>query len=288
MTGTVNGLVTDEWGFSAEIQLKDDSRYTSYAWYSDTHTGAFVADAAFELCPKDHPNGIYVVTGYAWMTVAISDTWAWAESPFPNVMEFTVSPMTTVTTLAPLPTVVGTLSTFSGKVSVTSPTTAGVVPDPAGRVAIETGSGDTWTPIGFGNPDATGAFAIPVGTVLPPGSQYRASYEGTKVSSPSRSSTQSIPTPPVVQPSPTVKVKAVSGRSKLKVDVNPNKGRKYWTFQVQRKKADGKTWKPLKTYKTYGSAEKRTINLPKGTYRVFVNPKFGYQGATSAEIVLKR
>ena len=99
---------------------------------------------------------------------------------------------------------------------------------------------------------------------------------------------QVVPTPPVVLPSPTVKVKAVSGRSKLKVDVNPNMGRKYWTFQVQRKNADGTTWKPLKTYKTYGSAEKRTINLPKGTYKVFVNPKFGYQGATSAEIVLKR
>jgi hypothetical protein len=239
------------------------------------------------LCPKDHPNGTYTVTGYAWMTVALSDTWAWVESQFPGGLEFAVSPMTTATTLAPQPTVVGSLSTFSGKVSVTTPTVAGVVPDPAGRVAIETGSGQTWTPIGFGNPDATGGFAIPVGTVLPPGSQYRASYMGTKISAPSLSSTQTIPTPPVVLPSPTVKVKAVSGRSKLKVDVNPNMGRKYWTFQVQRKKADG-SWKPLKTYRTLGSAEKRTINLPKGTYKVFVNPKFGYQGATSAEIVLKR
>jgi len=74
----------------------------------------------------------------------------------------------------------------------------------------------------------------------------------------------------------------------LKVDVNPNMGAKYWTFQVQRRDADG-SWKALKTYRTWGSTEKRTVNLRKGTYRVWVNPKFGYQGVMSAnEVTLKR
>jgi hypothetical protein len=96
------------------------------------------------------------------------------------------------------------------------------------------------------------------------------------------------PTPPAAQPIPKVKIKAVSSRSKLKVDVNPNMGSKYWTFQVQRKNADG-SWKALKTYRTWGSTEKRTVNLRKGTYRVWVNPKFGYQGAMSPnEVTLKR
>ncbi len=97
------------------------------------------------------------------------------------------------------------------------------------------------------------------------------------------------PVPPVSgQPSPVVRLKAVSGRSKLKVDVDPNKGGKYWTFQVQRKNADG-SWKALKTYRTKGSKEIRTVNLGKGTYRVWVNPKFGYQGVLSAtEVTLKR
>jgi hypothetical protein len=285
VTGSFNGLLTGEWSFWADITSKSDSRYSTFTWYGNDKSGSFAAKDAFELCPKDSPSGAYAVDGYIAVTADPSGIWAWVEVPFTT--EFTVSPMTTATTLAPFPTVIGSLSTFSGKVSVTSPTTTGLVPDPAGRVAIEAATGQTWTPIGFGNPDAAGFFAIPVGTVLPPGSQYRASYMGTKISGPSTSSTQTIPTPPVVQPAPTVKVKAVSGRSKLKVDVNPNMGRKYWTFQVQRKKADG-SWKPLKTYRTLGSAEKRTINLPKGTYKVFVNPKFGYQGATSAEITLKR
>ena len=95
-----------------------------------------------------------------------------------------------------------------------------------------------------------------------------------------------IPAPPL--PSPTVSAKAVRGSSKLYVNVNPNKGRKYWTFQVQRKNADG-SWTALKTYKTRGSKETRTVNLSKGTYRVWVNPKFSYQGAFSLnEVTLKK
>jgi hypothetical protein len=88
-------------------------------------------------------------------------------------------------------------------------------------------------------------------------------------------------------PAASVKAKAKSAKSKLYVDVNPNKGGGYWVFLVQRKQPDG-TWQALKTYKTKGSKETRTINLKKGTYRVFVNPKYGYQGAFSAEVYLKK
>jgi len=84
-----------------------------------------------------------------------------------------------------------------------------------------------------------------------------------------------------------VKVKAVSGKSKLYVDVNPNKGSGYWTFQVQRK-ASIDSWLTLKTYRTKGSKETRTVNLKKGTYRVWVNPKYNHQGAFSAEVYLKK
>jgi hypothetical protein len=37
-----------------------------------------------------------------------------------------------------------------------------------------------------------------------------------------------------------------------------------------------------------GSKETRTLNLKKGTYRVFVNPKYGYQGAVSDGVYLKK
>lgn len=89
-------------------------------------------------------------------------------------------------------------------------------------------------------------------------------------------------------PTPTVKVKAVSRRGKLKVDVNPNKGRKYWAFQVQRLAKDG-TWKDYrKPYRTKGKKETRTLNFRKGTYRVVVLPKFGYGSVESGQVRLRR
>ena len=114
----------------------------------------------------------------------------------------------------------------------------------------------------------------------------------------SPASAPSLPVTPLA-PVVTVKVKAVSGLSKLKVDVDPNRGTvaggtiderhiKYWTFKVQVRLADG-SWKTLKrTYRTLGSKETRTVNLKRGTYRVVVNPKYGYVGTTSAEVRLKK
>lgn len=48
------------------------------------------------------------------------------------------------------------------------------------------------------------------------------------------------------------------------------------------------SWTPLKTYKTQGNAETRTINLKKGTYRVVVFAKYGYAQTTSASVYLKK
>ena len=79
-------------------------------------------------------------------------------------------------------------------------------------------------------------------------------------------------TPPVTTPVPaapvptaTAAVRAAKSRSYLFLDVEPNKGSGYWKVQVQRKKSDG-SWKSLKSYRTRGAQERRTINLPKGTY----------------------
>ena len=92
-----------------------------------------------------------------------------------------------------------------------------------------------------------------------------------------------------VTPAPTtsVKVRAVSKQSKLRVDVNPNKGSGYWKFQVQKQRASG-SWKSLKTYRTKGSKEIHTINLKRGTYRVLVKPKYGYGATTSGLVSLRR
>ena len=99
----------------------------------------------------------------------------------------------------------------------------------------------------------------------------------------------SRPPPATISP-PTVavSVKAVSGRSKLHIDVNPNKGKGHWTFTVQRKAKNG-SWGPYqKTYKTLGRRETRTINLPKGTYRVVIRAKYGFAETTSTAVTLKR
>ena len=95
------------------------------------------------------------------------------------------------------------------------------------------------------------------------------------------------PAPVAAAPVAAVKVKPISKRGKLRVNVNPNKGTGYWTFRVQRLTKDG-TWGTLaRTYRTAGRSETRTLNLTKGTYRVLINPKYGYQGATSSPVALR-
>ena len=102
------------------------------------------------------------------------------------------------------------------------------------------------------------------------------------------------PSTPAAQPTAappakvaTITVKAVSGRSKLFIDVDPNKGKGYWQVMIQRKA--GKVWKALpKVYRTKGSAETLTVNLPKGSYRAVVLPKYTHAGATSGSVTLKR
>ena len=77
-----------------------------------------------------------------------------------------------------------------------------------------------------------------------------------------------------------------SGRV-LHVNVNPNKGRSYWRFRVERLNGTGR-WVPKKTYRTHGSKEMRTINLKKGTYRVVVLAKHGYQNTPSQPVTLRK
>ena len=106
-------------------------------------------------------------------------------------------------------------------------------------------------------------------------------------SDPSTPSTEVTPEAVVPPPTVTVTIRATSGGTRLYVDVDPKIGRDYWTFQVQRKQGEN-LWQTLGTYRTEGSAETRTLNLPEGTYRVVVNPEYGYLGATSTEAYLRK
>lgn len=92
--------------------------------------------------------------------------------------------------------------------------------------------------------------------------------------------TRSTPAPRAL-----VKVSANAARSKLLVDVDPDKGSGYWTFRVDRLDAAG-SWHPVKSYRTKGPKETRKINLPKGRYRVVVHPKYGLRGTVSTSVAL--
>ncbi len=91
-----------------------------------------------------------------------------------------------------------------------------------------------------------------------------------------------VPMPPMG-----VAVATASYRSKLYVNVNPNQGSGYYTFKVQKKRADG-TWYRVGTYRTYGTGETRTLDLSRGTYRVVVYSKYGYAQTTSKAVFLSR
>jgi hypothetical protein len=94
-----------------------------------------------------------------------------------------------------------------------------------------------------------------------------------------------------VVPQPLTAVVATARRSGnvLHVDVNPNLPKQqYWKFRVYKQNLTDGSWVARKTYRTAGSKETRTINLPKGTYKVVVLAKYGHQPSASAPVSLRR
>jgi hypothetical protein len=94
-----------------------------------------------------------------------------------------------------------------------------------------------------------------------------------------------------VVPQPWTAVVAAARRSGnvLYVDVNPNLPKKqYWKFRVYKQNPTDGSWVAKKTYRTAGSKETRTINLPKGTYKVVVLPKYGHQSSESTPVTLRK
>lgn len=86
-----------------------------------------------------------------------------------------------------------------------------------------------------------------------------------------------------------LRVQARAAKSKLFVRVSPDLNqRHHWRFTVQKKKRK-KGWQTLrKKYRTTGAKQTRTINLPRGAYRVVVPAAYGYAGTTSKSVRLKR
>ncbi len=93
--------------------------------------------------------------------------------------------------------------------------------------------------------------------------------------------------PPGVTPV-SCKVKVVSGGDRLFINMGPNQpGSRYYTFRIDVKRS-GLWYRSLKYWKTEGRYETRTLNLPKGTYRVHCYGKYGFKTANSRTVKLTR
>ena len=173
------------------------------------------------------------------------------------------------------------LTTVTGRATASSATLGVIGADPSGRISLERMSGGSWEEFDFTYPDQLGNFSTTTFASLSRGTQVRATYQGSNTTAPA---TSAVLTAGGSSPVATVRVKATGGRSKLRaVDVGPNKGKGYWTFQLQVLRADG-SWKARASYRTRGAKETRTLNLPRGTYRVAVRGKYGYEGVTSGAV----
>lgn len=281
MTITITGVGIDHWSVDANARLRGSGTSTGAYAYGDA-AGTFT-DEGFYMCPWADPSGVYDVTGVVEITDY--DLPGTGEYTAPFTTSFTLSPMPTSTSLDAMMSVGVSWMDFTGRVVAQSAALGEIGADDDGQVDIEALQGGAWSSVGTGwITDQLGHFEVTVWQLLPVGTQFRATYAGATTSSPSSSVQWTIAD---WRPKPTVKVKAVSKKSKLKVDVNPNKGKGYWRFQVQKQQPDG-SWTALKTYRTKGKKETRTINLKRGTYRVVVQPKYGFGPATSTAVYLKR
>jgi len=82
-------------------------------------------------------------------------------------------------------------------------------------------------------------------------------------------------------PTATLSVK-VSKRTKLVIDAGPSlSGTTNFTAKIQRR--SGGKWKAYRTVKTAGSAEKVTVNVKRGYYRVVLANQHGYLGVTTGK-----
>lgn len=200
----------------------------------------------------------------------------------PLSASFTLSRMASTTSLGPVVSN-GRVAQVSGRVLASS-STLGKVGVEGQKVSIQRYLAGAWREAGAATTTASGSFTAAIGGVTA-AVPYRAVFAGSRKVGPSTSAHVVAKVPPPPLPKPAVLAWAKSKRSKLKVDVNPNQGKGYWSFEIQRKTATG--WAAGRTvYRTKGTKETRTVNLPKGTYRVKVHPKYGRTIGYSAAVTL--
>ena len=130
--------------------------------------------------------------------------------------------------------------------------------------------------------------APPPAPPAPPPDPGQSSGGSGSPSSPVVAPAQPADQPPSLSPV-TCTARAVSGGTKIRVDVNPNlPGGQNYSFRLQKMvKGD---WVPYsKAHGTKGGNETRTVNVPKGTWRAECYPATALQaGAMSKSVKIKR
>lgn len=233
VTIVIAGAGIASWSVDAAARLagSGSSNASSFA-YGDV-PGSFV-DEGFYMCPSSDPSGTYEVTGE--VTIDSEATSESLKASFAT--SFVMSPMPTTVTLDDTFTmsVGGGWMEFTGRAVARSATLGDIGVDSSDEIEIEAMLDGTWTTVGSNTTDQLGYFTITVWQLLPADTQHHAVHLESTTGARSVSGDWWIPD---WKPSPSVKVKATSGKSKLFVDVNPNKGSGYWTFKVQRQRPDG-------------------------------------------------
>jgi hypothetical protein len=282
VSAVVTGSAVASWTFGGFVSRVDDEDGDGAAWYIDydnkvsVGTGSFTFRHAVEMCPQYDGMGEYNVVGEVGVQLTGASDWSWQ----PYRAGFTVTGVPTTTVLDAI-SVTGPLATFSGRTTAT-PATPSTFRGCKAWVAIQVlvGAAD-WQEVGSDGLANDGTYVVKVPTYQLRGTQYRATVNGGICAT---SSSEALTLPVRL---PLVTLSVAGKQSKLKVDIDPNMGAKAWVFQVQRQVGD-EEWKDLKTYRTRGRSETRTINLPKGYYRVHVRARFGYAETYSDGTYLER
>lgn len=129
------------------------------------------------------------------------------------------------------------------------------------------------------NPDGTVTDWIPEGSSGSGGGGSDGST-GTPNTPPTTGTTQLRAT--------SVKVKPVSHRGKLSIDVNPNSKKTNYVVGIYKLNPATGQFEVVRTTKTKGNKDTKKINLPKGTYRVEVPQQGNYASSTSGTAILNK
>jgi hypothetical protein len=281
VSAVVTGADVQSWTFGGFVNGVDSDGDYDYTWFIDYDDmvsdgpGSFSFRHAVMMCPSYDWTGTYDVVGEVGVRLAGGTEWTWL--PYRAAFDLTGIPTSTVLDSID---VAGGVATFSGRSTVIQQVPASFTGCRT-SVSIETVMGDGWEGIGGGELAADGTFSVEVPTFSLTGSQYRVRSEESICAS-STSDPRELPVR-----LPIARVGSVSNNSKLRVDIDPNLGRRSWAFKVQRQTQDG-GWRTVRSLRTRGSQETRTINLRKGSYRVRVPAQRGYAETYSDVIWIER